>query len=181
MMQRKRLNKPLFLLVISFFLVTKPVSSGQSVSLNDDYAVKANIIYHLSKYIHWPEGNQKLFVIGVVGENAFEKIKKICENRMHEGVKINVIQIENPEAARKCSMVFISEEENGALKSINKLTSGQPLLIITEKPGMALQGAGINFIVVSDKLKLELNKTGIEQRGIKVSSDLVNISIVVSN
>ena len=36
-------------------------------------------------------------------------------------------------------------------------------LIITEKPGLAKQGSGINFVIENNKQKFEMNKTNIEK------------------
>jgi hypothetical protein len=56
---------------------------------------------------------------------------------------------------------------------------GKSTLIITEKPGLARQGAAINFVVQENKTKFELNKGNAEKYDLKVSSNLLSLAIVV--
>ena len=76
-------------------------------------------------------------------------------------------------------MVFISEGQSSSLGSISAKLQGKPVLIISETGGGAKKGAGINFVILDDKMKFELNKGAVEKQGLKVSGDLAKLAIVV--
>ncbi len=52
-------------------------------------------------------------------------------------------------------------------------------LIVTEKSGLAAQGAAINFIIVDNKLKFEANTKSINKADLKVSSQLLKLAILI--
>jgi hypothetical protein len=51
-------------------------------------------------------------------------------------------------------------------------------LVITEKNGLSERGSCINFVLIDNKLNFEINKTAIDQAGLKVSSQLLKMGIV---
>jgi hypothetical protein len=76
-------------------------------------------------------------------------------------------------------MLFISEEESNSLKKIATLTAGSPILIISESEGLARKGSCINFITVDERLKLEINKGNVEQRNLRIASELLELGIII--
>ncbi len=48
-----------------------------------------------------------------------------------------------------------------AFKRIAASTAGTPTLLVTESEGLSRKGACINFVLVDDHLKLEINKKAI--------------------
>ncbi len=78
-----------------------------------------------------------------------------------------------------CQMVFVSEGQSANLSTISGKLQGKPILLVSESPGAAKKGSGINFIIVDDKMKFELNKGAVEKQGLKVSGDLTKLAIVV--
>jgi hypothetical protein len=52
-------------------------------------------------------------------------------------------------------------------------------LIVTDKEGLANQGAAINFIMDGDRIKFEINKKNIEKYSLTVTSSLLALGTVV--
>jgi glutamine amidotransferase PdxT len=78
-----------------------------------------------------------------------------------------------------CHILFISEDESDNVKKIASRTAGYPILLVSESDGMALRGACINFVIISDHLKLEINKDNIEQRNLNIASELLQLGKLV--
>jgi hypothetical protein len=76
-------------------------------------------------------------------------------------------------------MIFIPADFAGSTSEVISKAKSKGTLIVTDKPGMAKQGAAINFVSVDNKQKFELNKNNVERSNLKVSSSLVNLAIVV--
>lgn len=146
-----------------------------------NYAVYANIIYRFTKYIDWP-GNKKNgpFIIGIVGDTPlYEELKSLSANKTVGSQKISVTRISPSAPAYPCHLLFITEEESGSTKRIAEITEGDPVLIVTESRGLAHKGACINFLTVGDHLKLEINKNNIDQRNLRVASELLELATII--
>lgn len=159
-------------LVLSFF-------SGRSQQ--NDYAVQSNIIYHFTKYINWPDDRKTGdFVIGVVGDSPlYTELKNFTSNKTVGGQRIVVKKFSGRSASYNCHILFITEDASGSLKRIATLTTGTSTLLVTELEGLARKGSCINFIIVDDHLKLEINKANIERRNLDIATELLSLGILV--
>jgi hypothetical protein len=164
--------------VIFFLLVAIPGAFAQQET---DYAVHANIIYHFTKYIEWPEYKKNGdFVIGVVGTAPlYDKLKKNISGKMVGSQKIVITQFSASAVSFNCHILFISDDETGSMKKIVSRTAGTSVLLVSESEGLAQKGGCINFIIVADHLKLEINRNNIEERGLSIASDLLQLGIPV--
>jgi len=143
-----------------------------------DYSVHANIIYHFTKYINWPS-NTGDFVIGVVGETPLmDELKKVVAGKKVAGQNIIVKKISSS-SSFNCQILFISDAAAASLKKIVSATGSEPILLVSENKGFASKGSCINFTIVGDKLKLEINKTSIQQRGLEIASELLQLGTQV--
>lgn len=146
-----------------------------------DYAIHANIIYQFTKYVDWPESKKSGdFIIGIMGESPlFDALNTFITNKTVGSQKIVLKRFSRSETSFNCHVLFIGDEDGGSLKKIAALTRGAPILLISESAGLALKGSCINFIVVNDHLKLEINKNAIEQRGLSIATELLSLGIIV--
>lgn len=144
--------------------------------------LKASYIYNFTKYINWPdkykEGN---FVIGVLGTSTFyNDLTALLSTKTVGNQKFEIKSFTSAETVSGiCHILFVPTENSGMLPDILKKMKGKSTLIVTEKPGLAKQGAAINFIVENNKQKFELNKSNIEKYSLKVSSTLTSLAIAV--
>jgi hypothetical protein len=147
-----------------------------------DYSVHANIIYHFTKYINWPDDKKTGdFVIGVVGDSPlFDKLKTLTGlNKTAGSQRIVVKKYSASVKSFDCHILFIGEEESSLLKRIASTTSASSILLVTESEGSARKGSCINFVIADDRLKLEINKKNIEQRDLGIATELLNLGTVV--
>lgn len=148
---------------------------------------KAIYFYSFAKYIEWPEKYKTgKFVIGVVGSspslvsklNDLAATKKSGSNQDFE-VKI----MTSLDEAKKSNIhiLYVSPDANYQLSDVLGKIKGKSTLLVTEKPGLAKQGAPINFTVVDSKQKFELNKSALDKYDLKVNSQLTAVAITVDN
>jgi hypothetical protein len=148
-----------------------------------DYTIHATLIHRFTKYIDWP-ANKKSgdFIIGILGDSPlYDELKSFTANKTVGNQKITVAKISRSENSFNCHILFITEEESGSLKKIAALTAGAPVLLITEYNGLARQGACINFITINQRLKLEINKSNVAQRGLHIASELLDLAMIINN
>jgi hypothetical protein len=78
-----------------------------------------------------------------------------------------------------CNIVFVSSSETAHLDEIFHLIKNMPILTIGETPGFANHGGIINFIVVDDKIRFEINVEAAKQAEISISSRLLALAKIV--
>ncbi|MGV3507827.1 MAG: YfiR family protein [Sphingobacteriaceae bacterium] len=161
----------------TFLFLSFTLTAGQP----SDYAIKANIIYHFTKYIDWPESKKSgEFIIGIIGETRlYNELQKIIADKRVGNQKIVIKKFSESANVNSCHILFISDDQSSSLKSIVGRTAGRSVLLVSESDGLARRGSCINFDVVSERLKLEVNKNNIEERNLSIANELLKLAILV--
>jgi hypothetical protein len=144
-----------------------------------DFAVETNIIYHLTKYVEFPNiKDQSNFTIGIYGDNKiFEELRNGITGRRIGSQKIIVQDVDSlNNNLMTCSILFISENKSKDMKAILKIVKEKPVLLVTEKVGMLANGSCMNLIIADKKVKLEISRDNIEDRGLKVAAELLGMA-----
>ena len=146
-----------------------------------NYGIYANIIYRFTKYINWPEDKKTGdFVIGIVGDSPlYEELRNFTAGKSVGNQKIVIRKAPSAATYGNCQILFVCEDESGSLKKIATLTAGTPVLLLSESEGLARKGSCINFTIIDDHLKLEINRNNIGQRNLGIASELLSLGIIV--
>ncbi len=145
--------------------------------------IKSIYIYNFTKYIEWPDNyKQGNFVIGFMGTNSalLGELSKMSQAKKVGNQSIEIKNISSVDDATKFNIIFILSDNSTQLNEVLSKVKSKSTLIVTEKPGLAKQGAGINFVIVENKQKIELNKTNIEKYKLKVATSLVEMAVPVN-
>jgi hypothetical protein len=141
--------------------------------------LKAAFIYNFIKYIDWSTPADASFIIGVIGPSPVHKsLQEIAKDESIDGKKIIVLHFNSPEDITGCNILFISANSPYSLSSILSMVS-KGTLTISEEPGYATRGTAFNFVLVKDKLKFEANLAAIDAAGLKASSQLLKLALIV--
>jgi hypothetical protein len=176
------MKKLLFILLLPLVLLTQSAAVKLDQSEEAGARIKAIYIYNFTKYIEWPaeykDGN---FVIGVYGTNIplLNELNKMATSKTVGAQKMEVKNINSPAEAALCHIVYILTDNSASLPDVIGKVKGKSALIVTDKAGMAKLGAGINFSVVENKQKIELNRANIERYKLKVASTLVEMAVQI--
>ena len=144
--------------------------------------VYSALILNVAKGIQWPQGYaDSELVIGVVEYTPLEEELKTLANAIKlSGKTIKVKSVSSPLELKDCDVLFLPAFKAKGLPKYLSSASNTPILIITNKMDLAKQGSGVNFILVDGKLKYEINCKSIEARGMKISSAIKGMGIVVN-
>lgn len=137
---------------------------------------KAMFMTNFTKMIEWPAGDLNGdFVICVVNQNeVLNQLKTFTTNKSVGTHPISVVGVKTIEEVSKCNMVYLSFSESKAEKIealLGKL-GGTSALVLTDRPGSLKNGSCINFLLVDDKLRFEINESAISERKLQVSTQL---------
>jgi hypothetical protein len=174
-------SRVIFRLFLILFLVSFQFQNG--IGQTVDYSVRANIIYHFTKYVNWPEFNSNSdFVIGVMGNTSVvDELKKVTTGKYLGNHKIVVKSFSATEFSFDCNILFISEAKSSFLKKVLTMTEGKAILIVTEEEGLSLKGSCINFVIDDDKTKLEFNTGNIIKRNLRIANELLALGSIVKS
>ena len=139
------------------------------------------MVYNFTKYVQWPDhaaGGE--FVIGVVGNTDIFNTLNGWYGGKPRGTKTYIIKKFNSAAdVTDCHVLYIDKSKSGEFDNVNDKLKGKGTLIITDKSGLGMQGSSINFKIVDNKLKFELNQKAIEASNLKVSGALSSMAILI--
>jgi hypothetical protein len=164
------------LLFFVFFTTSMHFSHAQSEKF------KALFMYNFTKYIEWPAASrQGDFIIAVLGNSAMTKELEIIAGKQKVGSQNILVKTYNTiDEINNCQILYVPTSKSSSIAQIVEKLSGKSVLIVTDKEGLASQGACINYVKDGDRIKYELNKKNIEKRGMVVNSSLVTLGILVN-
>ena len=140
-------------------------------------------IYNFTKYIEWPSNYRSgQFTIGILGDNEalylelekMSKVKKVANQSFSIERYESISEVEGPH------ILYIPMDSSSELNQAVTKLKNKSTLIVTEKPGLALKGSSINFIIEGNRQKFELNKSTTESHNLKVASTLENLAVLVN-
>lgn len=173
-------------IVYLFVLLTVPLAMGfQNTPAGDPNArIKSVFIYNFTRYIEWPADYQKgNFIINMYGNNPamLAELNVMAKTKTVGAQKIEIRNTASLEGIGKSNILYVTPDITTPLADIIARIKGKSTLLVTEKPGFAKQGSAINFTVVESRQKFELNKANAEKYNLKVSAQLVTLSIPVED
>ena len=145
-------------------------------SVNDPN-IKSVFIYTFTKYISWP-GDDDTFKIGVLKANQrmVTALTEMARKKSTDLRQIIVEEYSNIDQIEGCEIIFIPANQSDAFFQLRDRDT-RHMLIVTEREGLGRQGSGINFIEVDGRIKFEINRTAIEENGLKIASTLMALGI----
>lgn len=154
---------------------------GTKIFAQAEYKLYAGFMYHFAKFTQWPSSKQSGdFVIGVVGSSDMAKYATaLAASKQFGNRKIVVKEFSSASSAGECSILFLAKGKTGELSSANALSKKNNILLVTESPGAGRNGSTINFVQQDGKIRFELNKKTADSQGLKISSELQKLAILI--
>lgn len=156
----------------------------QTTPTDTNARVKSVFIYNFTRYVEWPADYQTgNFIITMYGTNPgmLAELNTMAKTKTVGAQKIEIRNTTTLDGIGKCNILYVTPDVATPLADIIAKIKGKSILLVTEKPGFAKQGAAINFVVVENRQKFELNKANAEKYNLKVSAQLVTLSIPVED
>lgn len=152
-----------------------------TVTNAQNYKLHTVFIYSFTRYVIWPEAyNQGEFEILVMGDSPIVgALEEMAKAKKVGDRAIKVTKINSPSEIRKCNILFIPSSKSAQLNEVVSKVSSQPILVITEEPGLGAKGSVINFIMKEGKLAFELNQSAVSKQNLKIANELSRLAILI--
>jgi hypothetical protein len=176
----KRIDRNFFLFLWLLCLISLSsvfCSFGQSANENLESQVKAAYIYNFTKFLEWKTKDFGFFTIVVLGKSSIaNSLYKIASSKKINGKTIIVNEISDLSNLDFCNILYLVSNDDDILIDTLKKIKGKNVLLITSAKGFAEKGAAINFVQVGDKIKFEINRKELEEKGIIPNSSLLSLA-----
>ena len=154
--------------------------------LNVDYdtnaKIKAIYIFNFANYIEWPkEYRDEPFVIGILGDSPLIKeLQSMSSTKKVFNQSIQVRKFEDLASVSRCHILYVPVDTKDPITGVLGSVKNYSTLVVTDKPGLAQQGSAINFVVLQNRVKFELNESNAVKYNLKVSNSLEALAILVN-
>ena len=152
-------------------------------TMNTRAKFKSLFIYQFTKYTEWPEDyKQGDFVIGVVNEGDLTGIlESASKAKKINSQNVIIKKINSTADVSKCHVLYVGGTSRDKVEPYVNKAKEYNCLIITEGSGFVNDLSAINFVVVGNALKFEMNKQIFRDQGLTVSNSLENLATKVIN
>ena len=176
-----------FLLVLLVGARMPGVALAEADSLSREYEVKAAFLYNFAKFVQWPaaastEEKESRFILGILGDDPFgETLEQTLEGKTVQGRKVQIKRFKPSADQPACHLLFVCSSEKPRLESILQSLRSTNTLTVGEIEGFAERGGIINFKIVGNRVRFEVNREAAERAGLKISSKLLQLADVVGD
>lgn len=156
------------------------LSPQQSRAQNSDYRIHSVFLYNFTKYFNWKEDNSHAFVIAILGNSIIKsELEKRFIGKTVNNKQVQVREFKSVEDISDCHILFLPALQSHKIDAVLTKIQGKSTLLVTDMEGLGKKGSSINFIEVDGKLRFELNKAALQSSGIRASSEIERLSIII--
>ena len=149
-----------------------------------EYAVKAAMIYKITKFVSWPEAafirEDSPLNICMAEESPFAKAMNSLKGRKVKGHKVEIITFKEFSAVQaQCQVLIVSHKKARQVDAMIAGISDRPILTIGDSEGFAEQGGIIGLQQEQSRISFAINVAASERVGLKISAQLLQLATIV--
>jgi hypothetical protein len=151
-------------------------------TVTKEHQIKAAFLYNFTKFVTWPAHRpgrpDPVFVIGVLGRNPFgNELENIARGRKVGGLPLQVRHLVSVQDATQVDLLFVPSGEEAQLGSDLPALHASAVLTVGESASFAALGGIINFHMVKDKIRFEINRAAGTRAQLKISPQLLKLAL----
>lgn len=141
--------------------------------------IEAAYLYNFGKFVNWP-AQPDVFQICVLGKDPFGQVLDATVSGESIGSRrVTVARIPSARQGRGCQVLFISEQEEGHLKTILTELKTAGVLTVSDMPHFTERGGMIEFVQRDGRIRFEVNLKAAQQSKLTLSSELLKVAVKV--
>jgi YfiR/HmsC-like len=167
-------------LLVALWLALSCVQA-QPVSADPD-SVKTAYLVNFFRYANWPKGSvtaSQTMNLCVLDQSSLGGKIAQLQGKQVGAQTLEVKPISDPSAVRHCQMVFVGLAHAKRLSEVVRYIKGQAVLLVSDVPDAARNGAAIELIEADDRIRMIVNRQNAEYSGITFSAQLLRLALAV--
>ncbi|OGW36097.1 MAG: hypothetical protein A2010_18350 [Nitrospirae bacterium GWD2_57_9] len=163
--------------VIAIMLTAAVSLPAAEQRVRGEYEVKAALLYNFLKFVEWPPSKAAGAEIRVCVVGDLSRARSVAEldNQRVAGRRLAVERADLQDV-RGCDVLFLLRGEEQLLPKILEAVRGGSTLTIGEADGLGRRGVIINFLIVRNRVRFEINAAAARDAGIMISSKLMKLA-----
>jgi hypothetical protein len=149
-----------------------------------EYEIKAAFLFNFARFVEWPAAAlgepEAPLSLCVLGEDPFGlALEETVRGETVRDRRLVVKRVAKVVDAGVCQLVFVSASERAHIPDILGVLAGRSVLTVSEVEDFAARGGIINFVLVDNRVRFEINPDAAEHGGLKISSELLRLGRIV--
>jgi len=157
--------------------------SAGAQSVADEYQVKAAYILNFARFVEWPPEvlpASSPLTIAVVGNDPFGgSLENVLRGSSANGHVIRVRYVHWNDSLSQCQIIFISASEEPHLVQILRNLGNAGVLTVSDIDRFSLRGGVIEFLMVGNRVRFDINRTPAVAARLTISSRLLRVARAV--
>ncbi len=173
------MRRILAIALLAFGLVG--MSFGQTDGKRAVAAQKALFFYSFATQIDWPsEFKTGNFVIGIYGDHElYSQLVSRLSSSKRGNQPFKIVEYKSASEIKDCHMLYVDGTKSDILTSMKKTLRNSSTLIITDKSGLLVDGAMINFVYPNNRTMFELSKSNAEKSKLVIGKQISSLAVQV--
>ncbi len=149
-----------------------------------EYEVKAAYLLNFGKFIQWPSAGRppemERFAICVMGDDPFGQIlDSTVRDEKIAGKPVMARRLTRAQDATGCQVLFISRSEEKQVRRLIPSLNKAGILTVSDMPGFLDHDGMIQFTLVGNRIRFEVNLDSVQDAGLTLSSELLKVASLV--
>jgi hypothetical protein len=172
------------MMITASLLITTMFNISAQTRPSPEYLIKAAYLLNFAKFVEWPADSFKddssPINLCILGADPFGSALDTIKGKMVKGRPLKIRWNNKADDIEGCHILFISASEKQNLKQILYGLRSSNTLTVSEINGFAQLGGMINFIIVDQKVRFEINLDAVQRSRLKMNAQLLKLAKIVS-
>jgi hypothetical protein len=164
-------------------LTLVPCFASPTDEISIAYRVKAGYLFNFLKFAEWPDAALPPAAplrIAIAADDAiYALLATALEGKVVNGRTLVVLPADGTEIIPPPHLLFVTQTAAPAVANQVSGYNGQPVLTIGESPNFARRHGILNFVLVDDAIRFEVNLSTAQRAGLRISSRISKLAILV--
>ena len=142
-----------------------------------EYQIQAAYVSKFLRFVQWPDGRGETFLVGVVGEPEFREAMDALDGYRVGDRAIDVRHVKTLEALDGLHVLVVGPSpSNEQADRYLRVARERPILTVGDATDFGQAGGIVQFVLVEDTVRFEINLAAAERVGLKLSSRLLQLA-----
>lgn len=176
----------LVILCLTLVQTLNPAAATAQAKSADEYAVKAAMLYNLTRFVDWPPeaypDQSAPTVLCILGRDPFEGfLTSLVAKPITKGRPVQIHHPKDVRGVHGCHILYISSSDRKELDQILANVKGANVLTVGEMSQFAAHGGMVQFSMDEKQVHFDINLEATSQADLRISSRLLALARIVKN
>lgn len=145
----------------------------------DERAVRAAYVYHLTQYVSWPNTRSDLTICSFGEKKKILTLQQVLNNKSSDNRKLHVVPNPAEHELQHCDILYIADSSLSHVRSILDKARSQGILSVGEDDAFMHEGGMVGLVRSGDQIVIKVNLNEARAGGLHISSRLLDLAVIV--